>query len=535
MANNMQVTEQGGFVGGINAAAESGGAIGISTSTNSGGAVGRVAQSTNGGAVGNNAFAEQGGAVGQAAYAIRGGAVGQSANTSNGFAGGFYAQAQDTLGNGIDAVQLGTGENNTPKTFQVYDYPMMDENGNIPAERLQNAPKTPVVDNLSTSSPASALSAAQGKVLNDTKVDKAAGKGLSANDYTDADKAKLDGVEAGAQVNAVVSVSGKTGAVSLDKHDVGLDNVDNTSDINKPVSAAVQSALDQKADKAETYTRQESDLRYLPKGIASGSAAAANDQLHGAELIDYRVYGSAGGVGDLVAAGAQAGKYHIPVACRGKNLFNIQDFADRENVEIHGNTIIITGTKAKTGAAIPIERVLDRLKPNTTYHISVGSQEVLEGTAKTSTFYIGLIPKTGSANFYLKYSGLDGTKTLPQDLSGYAYFMILCGEDLKIRMSDIMLAEGDAATAYEPYCAPSTADIYLPAPLTEGEYVSYADQTAHYQTGGLPAAIPPLTAPESESMAVSAGTAVAPSDIRVNYYQDINKVIRNLQAAVSSL
>lgn len=55
------------------------------------------------------------------------------------------------------------------------------------------------------------------------------------------------------------------------------------------------------------------------------------------------------------------------------------------------------------------------------------------------------------------------------------------------------------------------------------------------ESGGLPAAIPPLTAPESESMAVSAGTAVAPSDIRVNYYQDINKVIRNLQAAVSSL
>ena len=35
----------------------------------------------------------------------------------------------------------------------------------------------------------------------DGKVDKIAGKGLSANDFTDADKTKLDGIETGAQVN----------------------------------------------------------------------------------------------------------------------------------------------------------------------------------------------------------------------------------------------------------------------------------------------------------------------------------------------
>lgn len=35
----------------------------------------------------------------------------------------------------------------------------------------------------------------------DDKVDKVTGKGLSTNDFTDADKTKLDGIEAGAQVN----------------------------------------------------------------------------------------------------------------------------------------------------------------------------------------------------------------------------------------------------------------------------------------------------------------------------------------------
>lgn len=44
----------------------------------------------------------------------------------------------------------------------------------------------------------------------------------------------------------VQSVAGKVGAVALVKADVGLGNVDNTSDLNKPVSTATQSALDGK-------------------------------------------------------------------------------------------------------------------------------------------------------------------------------------------------------------------------------------------------------------------------------------------------
>ena len=51
-------------------------------------------------------------------------------------------------------------------------------------------------------------------------------------------------------VAPVASVAGKTGAVSLEKGDVGLANVDNTSDANKPISTATQAALDAKATTA---------------------------------------------------------------------------------------------------------------------------------------------------------------------------------------------------------------------------------------------------------------------------------------------
>lgn len=51
--------------------------------------------------------------------------------------------------------------------------------------------------------------------------------------------------------DAVLSVAGRTGAVVLAKADVGLSNVDNTSDLAKPISTATQTALDAKLDDSQ--------------------------------------------------------------------------------------------------------------------------------------------------------------------------------------------------------------------------------------------------------------------------------------------
>ena len=49
---------------------------------------------------------------------------------------------------------------------------------------------------------------------------------------------------------AVNSVNGLTGDVVLTKVNIGLSNVDNTSDLNKPVSTAQQAAIDLKVNKS---------------------------------------------------------------------------------------------------------------------------------------------------------------------------------------------------------------------------------------------------------------------------------------------
>lgn len=77
---------------------------------------------------------------------------------------------------------------------------------------------------------------------------------------TTAERTKLSGIEAGAQVNTIFGVKGdsestyRTGNVNITKANIGLGNVDNTSDADKPVSTAQQTAIDACLDAAKTYT-----------------------------------------------------------------------------------------------------------------------------------------------------------------------------------------------------------------------------------------------------------------------------------------
>jgi len=65
-------------------------------------------------------------------------------------------------------------------------------------------------------------------------------------------------------VAPVTSVAGRIGDITLAKADVGLSNVDNTSDTNKPVSTAQQTALNSKVDNSQL-------------GVANGVATLGSD------------------------------------------------------------------------------------------------------------------------------------------------------------------------------------------------------------------------------------------------------------------
>ena len=78
--------------------------------------------------------------------------------------------------------------------------------------------------------------------------------------FTATERTKLSGIEAGAQKNTVTGIKGnsessyRTGNVNITKANIGLGNVDNTSDTNKPVSTAQQTAIDSALDTAKAYS-----------------------------------------------------------------------------------------------------------------------------------------------------------------------------------------------------------------------------------------------------------------------------------------
>jgi hypothetical protein len=82
----------------------------------------------------------------------------------------------------------------------------------------------------------------------------------------------------------VVSVSGRTGVITLTKADVGLDQVDNTSDANKPISTATATALSGKAPTSHSHAI--GDLPVATSGTSNTTQVVRADD---ARLSNNRV------------------------------------------------------------------------------------------------------------------------------------------------------------------------------------------------------------------------------------------------------
>lgn len=106
----------------------------------------------------------------------------------------------------------------------------------------------------------------------------AAGQVLAKNSNTDYDTEWVDQTSGNTMPPPVTSVNTKIGDVVLGKSDVGLSNVDNTSDANKPISTDTQTALDAKQDTISLSTPSYSttatlvgDALSIPKIIPDGT------------------------------------------------------------------------------------------------------------------------------------------------------------------------------------------------------------------------------------------------------------------------
>ena len=162
----------------------------------------------------------------------------------------------------------------------------------------------------------------------------------------------------------VASVAGKTGAVTLVKADVGLSNVDNTSDANKPVSSATQTALNLKLNASEKGANS---------GVASldGNGKIPTTQLPGIALTSTSVVASQAAMlalnvepGD-VAVRSDLSKSYILTASPASTLANWQELLTPLSPvsSVAGKTGAVTLVKADVGGLDQVDNVSDANKP----------------------------------------------------------------------------------------------------------------------------------------------------------------------------
>lgn len=219
--------------------------------------------------------------------------------------------------------------------------------------------------------------------------------------FKTADRIKLDSIEIGTQVNIVTSVAGKIGDITLTKSDVGLENVDNTSDLNKPVSTATLDALDNKVDKeigkglsTNDYTTQEKEkLASLENYDDSTLTSAISGK---ADKVSSAVSGNFAGLdsgGNLIDSGSKASDF----------LTNHQDISGK--VAKTGDTM--TGSLIIENAPLKAFEIKNTTATEYARQMFTGNQQVYtQGVGNSSA------PVEVLRNNYYIYDYTNGTPIL---------------------------------------------------------------------------------------------------------------------------
>ena len=337
--------------------------------------------------------------------------------------------------------------------------------------------------------------------LDNMKVDKVQGKGLSENDYTTAEKTKLSGIEENANNYVLPS------DVVHDSGYVHTDNNYTTAEKNKLAELNNYDDTNIKADIAKKADK----LKSIPHTQLSGNPITITDALADEQPLELRVYGD--GIGD-----SNNGKYEIPIRLMGKNMLKII-----EGYTLFGASLTNTTVIKQTRGAIAISKVT----PNSTYTytsdniISTGRYMFFENyPIDTSEVSVG-----GS---YAISKVKKQTIIIPDNVN---YIVFRVSYDGSETLAKPQLEEGTVATEYEPYHEPQTAAAILDTPLSGSEYIDLVSKKRNGETDITVSGNIELFDGVNK---ITCQTAAAPSKLEVSYYQDINKVLEELKNAILS-
>lgn len=163
--------------------------------------------------------------------------------------------------------------------------------GKVPTSRTINGKKLSSNITLSASDVGAATSSDVSSAKNEVQTNLDTHIDNADIHFSATERTKLSGIAEGAQKNTVTGVKGssestyRTGNINITKDNIGLSNVNNTSDANKPVSTAQQAALDGHNTNASAHN----DIRLLIEDLNTklmNFLDLGTDESTGKEVID---------------------------------------------------------------------------------------------------------------------------------------------------------------------------------------------------------------------------------------------------------
>ena len=163
--------------------------------------------------------------------------------------------------------------------------------GKVPTSRTINGKKLSSNITLSASDVGAATSSDVSSAKNEVQTNLDTHIDNADIHFSATERTKLSGISEGAQKNTVTGVKGssestyRTGNINITKANIGLSDVNNTSDANKPVSTAQQAALDGHNTNASAHN----DIRLLIEDVNTklmNFLDLGTDESAGKEVID---------------------------------------------------------------------------------------------------------------------------------------------------------------------------------------------------------------------------------------------------------
>jgi len=203
---------------------------------------------------------------------------------------------------------------------------------------------------------------------------------------------KNDGsvVTIGSSDSLVQSVAGRTGQVILTKSDVGLSNVDNTSDLDKPVSGPIQDILNTKALINHTHSNDEYNTFIGDNSLVSITASAERNTSIGYDVLSNLVSGFGNvALGSGSAYSLTTGSFNTSIG----TFSQISSTVGSDNNSI-GYSALLSNTTGVGNCALGNNSLL--LNTTGVHNIGIGYDSLKNNTTGSFNIAIGLFSGTES-------------------------------------------------------------------------------------------------------------------------------------------